>query len=173
MQEIEEAAIEAANERLAHMGIVPATAEDQPEKFRTIDPLQENAHAMLEASKYVVSHDGIPAPPAQSSSTSTPNRSTNAPGLSEPVQPPPTGWHYGTRGASKGKLVRDVAPKSAAAAPKPTAPEPVPTSAPADEPESETIPQRYKRLVDEVYEASRHLRRLRNELECATADLIL
>jgi hypothetical protein len=35
----------------------------------------------------------------------------------------PLGWHYGTRGASKGKLVRDVAPKPAAAKPKPTAPE--------------------------------------------------
>lgn len=55
----EEIDLEAANERLAHMGIMPPTAEDQPEKFRTVDPLQENAHAMLEASKYVVSYDDL------------------------------------------------------------------------------------------------------------------
>jgi hypothetical protein len=59
------------------------------------------------------------------------------------------------------------------AAPKPTAPESAPAIAPVDEPEPETCPERYKRLVDEVYEASRKLRRLRNELECATADLVL
>jgi hypothetical protein len=87
----------------------------------------------------------------------------------------PLGWHYGTRGASKGKLVRDVAPKPAAAKPKPPAPEPVPTSMPVDEPEPKTCPQwkRYKRLVDKIFDTSRNLRRLRNELKCATTDLIL
>ena len=90
----------------------PATAEGQPEQFRDLTPHLHNSEA--------------PAPPAQTGSTST--------------QPdPPPGWHYGTRGASKGKLVRDVPAKPTAAAPKPTAPEPVPALTITEVPAPDTI----------------------------------
>jgi hypothetical protein len=84
-------------------GDVPVTAEGQPEQFRTIDPLQENAHAMLAASKYVVSHDDMPAPREH-----TPEA---------PFAP-------------KTRKTRADAGIPRAAKPKPAAPEPVPGAGP-------------------------------------------
>ena len=93
------------------------------------------------------------------------------PTVDAPLPPPPPGYHYGTRGASKGKLLKDVVTKDAAPAPKPPAPEPGPVSALLSDPE--TCQQRYNRLTLEVYQASQFLRELRRELEQATADLVL